>query len=62
MIPPDEVSISSTPAATVPTHEPFSPPPEVTTEEVVTTPQTEAPTSNEPPMTETPTDRESIFS
>ena len=59
MIPPEEVTISST-SATVPTHAPSRPTPEGSTE--ATTVQTEAPTSNEPPTTETPTDRESIFS
>ncbi|EFP01730.1 hypothetical protein CRE_23491 [Caenorhabditis remanei] len=52
MIPPEEVSISSTPAATVPTHEPSRPPPEVSTE--ATTVQTEAPATNEPPVTMAP--------
>ncbi|EFP01681.1 hypothetical protein CRE_23492 [Caenorhabditis remanei] len=51
MIPPEEVTISST-AATVPTHEPSRPSPEVSTE--ATTVQTEAPTSNEPPVTMAP--------
>ncbi|KAF1754912.1 hypothetical protein GCK72_021477 [Caenorhabditis remanei] len=49
MIPPEEVSISSTPAATLPTYEPSSPPPEGSTE--ATTVQTEAPATNEPPVT-----------
>ncbi|KAF1754913.1 hypothetical protein GCK72_021478 [Caenorhabditis remanei] len=57
MIPPEEVSISST-LATVPTHEPSRPPPEVSTVAPATNepPVTMSPPVTEAPVTETPTD------